>query len=142
MKNLLYQIKSVPVNTIIAGVGVLLTSLFGSLDTPLKVLLCFMALDILTGTGQAFINKNVNSSWVTGIFKKAGILICVIIGVQLDAMTGQTNIFRAGVCYFFVSNEGISILENLGKMGVKLPAFLTDALEQLQEKEEIKNENH
>lgn len=142
MKSILYQIKSVPVNTIIAGVGVLLTSLFGSLDTPLKVLLCFMALDILTGTGQAFINKNVNSSWVSGIFKKAGILVCVIIGVQLDAMTGQANVFRAGVCYFFVSNEGISILENLGKMGVKLPAFLTDALEQLQKKEEIKNENH
>lgn len=132
MKHLLYQIKSVPVNTIIAGVGVLLTSLFGSLDTPLKVLLCFMALDILTGTGQAFINKNVNSSWVSGIFKKGGILVCVIIGVQLDTMTGQVNVFRAAVCYFFVSNEGISILENLGKMGVKLPAFLTDALEQLQ----------
>lgn len=67
--------------------------------------------------------------------KKVGYLIIVAVSVLLDQIVGDTGAIRNLVIYFFVANEGISILENWGAMGLPLPKKITEVLEQ------IKNEN-
>lgn len=70
-----------------------------------------------------------------GIAKKASILIILIVAVLLDRLLSNgTWMFRTIVTYFYVANEGISILENCGKCGVPLPQKILKTLEQLKTK--------
>ena len=66
-----------------------------------------------------------------GIIKKVGYLIAVTVSVLLDQVIGNTGTIRNLVIYFFVANEGISILENWGAMGLPLPQKLYEVLEQI-----------
>jgi len=76
--------------------------------------------------------KKVNSSiGAKGIIKKVGYLIIVAMSVLLDQTMGNTGAIRSIVIYFFVANEGISILENWGSMGLPLPKKIFDVLEQI-----------
>ena len=115
--------------------GTLLTTVvyfLGGLDIALKTLLIFMLLDYITGVCKAIVKKKINSIiGVKGIIKKVGYLIIVALAVQLDITTGGTGALRTLVIYFFVANEGISILENWGSMGLPLPKKITEVLEQL-----------
>jgi len=124
-------------NTVIAGIGSICTYMFGGWDTPLMVLVIFMATDYGTGLISAWINNKVNSKiGYRGIAKKGLILIVLIVAVLLDRLLNKNIwVFRTLVCYFYVANEGISILENCGKCGVQLPQKLLDTLEQLKNKE-------
>ena len=98
----------------------------------LKTLLIFILLDYVTGVCEAISNKKLNSIiGAKGIIKKIGYLIIVALAVQLDTITGNTGAIRTLVIYFFVANEGISILENWGSMGLPLPKKVIDVLEQL-----------
>ena len=100
--------------------GTLLTTVvffLGGIDIALQTLLIFIALDYITGVCQAIHNKKVNSSiGVKGIIKKVGILVVVGMAVRLDQIIGNSGAIRSLVIYFFVANEGISILENWGSM--------------------------
>jgi len=108
----------------------------GGLDTALKTLLVLMVLDYITGLCKAIANKEINSIiGAKGIIKKVGYLIIVVVSVLLDEVVGNTGAIRNIVIYFFVANEGISIIENWGKMGLPLPDKVLEVLEQ------IKNEN-
>ncbi|MGI6608770.1 MAG: phage holin family protein [Erysipelotrichaceae bacterium] len=108
----------------------------GGLDAALKTLLVLMVLDYITGLCKAIANKEINSIiGAKGIIKKVGYLIIVAVSVLLDEVVGNTGAIRNIVIYFFVANEGISILENWGAMGLPLPKKITEVLEQ------IKNEN-
>lgn len=108
----------------------------GGLDAALKALLVLMVLDYITGLCKAIANKEINSIiGAKGIIKKVGYLIIVAVSVLLDEVVGNTGAIRNIVIYFFVANEGISILENWGAMGLPLPKKITEVLEQ------IKNEN-
>ena len=122
----------------------LLTSVvyfLGGLDIALKTLLIFMLLDYITGICKAIVNKNINSIiGIKGIIKKIGYLVVVALSVQLDNITGGTGALRTLVIYFFVANEGISILENWGSIGLPLPKKIMETLEQLK-KENGGNEN-
>ncbi len=115
--------------------GTLLTTVvyfLGGLDVALKTLLIFILLDYVTGVCEAISNKKLNSIiGAKGIIKKIGYLIIVALAVQLDTVTGDTGAIRTLVIYFFVANEGISILENWGSMGLPLPKKVIDVLEQL-----------
>ena len=115
--------------------GTLLTTVvyfLGGLDVALKTLLIFILLDYVTGVCEAISNKKLNSIiGAKGIIKKIGYLIIVALAVQLDTVTGDTGAIRTLVIYFFVANEGISILENWGSMGLPLPQKIIDTLEQL-----------
>ena len=94
----------------------------GGWDMALKTLLIIIALDYLTGVCDAIANKKINSKiGAKGIIKKVGYLIIVAVSVQLDQIVGDTGAIRNLVIYFFVANEGISILENWGSMGLPLP---------------------
>ena len=70
-----------------------------------------------------------------GFSRKARFFLVVILATQLDRMTGSaTAIFRTSTAFFFVANEGLSMLENVAEMGVKLPKFLTAALAKISQK--------
>ncbi|MFC0906368.1 holin family protein [Clostridium sp. MT-14] len=120
-------------NTMVAGVGSMLTYFFGGWDTCLRVLVGFMFVDYGTGLLNAWIGNKVNSKiGYKGIAKKASILAVLIVAVLLDRLLNNgTWVFRTLVCYFYIANEGISILENCGKCGLPLPQKLVKALEQL-----------
>lgn len=125
-------------STLVAGIGFCLTYIFGSWDTCLIVLVTFMALDYATGLIGAFIQKKVSSCvGFNGILKKATILIVLIVAVLLDRLlNGGTWVFRTLVCYFYIANEAISLMENAVKIGVPVPSRLVDTLEQLKKKGE------
>lgn len=124
MKNLINFITS----TLATTLGYLL----GGWDIALRVLLTIIVLDYATGVCKAIYNKKLNSSiGFKGIIKKVGYLLIVTLAVMLDQIAGDSGAIRTLVIYFFVANEGISILENWGGMGLPLPPKLKEALEQL-----------
>ena len=139
MDNLLNYLKGV-----VAIVGTALTWLFGAWATALMVLVCFMVLDYCTGVIRAFINKEVSSDiGLKGIARKAVILIVLIVAVLLDRLLNTgTWVFRTIVCYFYIANEGISLLENCAGLGLPVPESIQNALVQLKdgEKKELKGE--
>ena len=116
------------------------TTLLGGWDRALEILLIFIALDYLTGIGAAVKTKTLKSSiGFEGLMKKATIFLVVILAAQLDRITGNTaGVFRTATAFFFISNEGLSILENVGEMGVKLPAFIAGALSKLRDESDVK----
>lgn len=124
-------------NTIVAIAGTILTYIFGGWDTALIVLVAMMALDYITGLTAATINKKLNSNiGFKGLLRKGLIAIVLIVAVLLDRLLNEgTWVFRTLVCYFYIANEGLSILENVGKCGVDLPDKLVDSLEQLKSSE-------
>lgn len=120
-----------------------LTFLFGNFDVPLQVLIVFVITDFLTGLVKAWFNNNLSSQQgYKGLMKKCGIMVVIMVAVMLDLLTG-TVLFRIPVCWFFIAIEGISVLENLGNIGVPIPKFLLDKLIQIKnvnnmgDKEEI-----
>ena len=137
MDNLSNYLKGV-----VAIVGTALTWLFGAWDTALMVLVCFMVLDYCTGVIRAFINKEVSSDiGLKGIARKTVILIVLIVAVLLDRLLNTgTWVFRTIVCYFYIANEGISLLENCAGLGLPVPESIQNALVQLKdgEKKELK----
>ena len=132
MDNLLNYLKGV-----VAIVGTALTWLFGAWDTALMVLVCFMVLDYCTGVIRAFINKEISSDiGLKGIARKAVILIVLIVAVLLDRLLNTgTWVFRTIVCYFYIANEGISLLENCSGLGLPVPESIQNALIQLKDGE-------
>lgn len=125
----------------LAAVGSWIANSLGGWDASMKVLIALMVADYLTGVLVAAVWQRSNKSasgaldskaGFKGILKKCMILLLVWIGVLLDNATG-VNYIRMAVVLFFVGNEGISLLENLGLMGVPFPAFLKRALEALRD---------
>lgn len=125
----------------LAAVGSWIANSMGGWDASMQVLVALMVADYLTGVLVAAVwHKSSKSSSGTlnsmagfkGILKKCMILMLVWIGVLLDDATGA-NYIRMAVILFFIGNEGISLLENLGLMGVPFPAFLRRALEALRD---------
>lgn len=133
------------VNAMIALVGTIFTWLFGAWDTALIVLICFMILDYTTGLTRAWVNQEVSSDvGLKGIARKSVILVVLIVAVLLDRLLNTGSwVFRTLVCYFYIANEGISLLENCACLGLPIPEKLKDALAQLKdgEKKELKEEN-
>lgn len=129
---------------LVAGIGTLLTWLLGTWDTAIAVLIVFMVLDYCTGVLRAYINKEVSSDiGLKGIARKAVIFVVLIVAVLLDRLLNTGNwVFRTLICYFYIANEGISLLENCATLGLPIPDKLKDALAQLKdgEKKEIKEQ--
>lgn len=118
--------------------GTLATTLvyfLGGWDVALQILLLVVALDYITGVCKAIYNKKLNSEiGAKGIVKKIGYFVVVALATILDRTMGDTGALRTLVIYFFVANEGISILENWGGMKLPLPKKLVETLEQLKNK--------
>lgn len=102
------------------------TSLLGGFDMAIQVMFTLMAIDYLTGVMKATINKQLSSYLgFRGIMKKVGMIICIIVTVQLERLINQPNTIRNLVAFGFVANEGISILENLDALGIKVDILKT-----------------
>jgi len=95
-------------------------------------------MDYITGVAAAFKTKTLKSSvGFDGLMKKGAIFLIVILAVQLDRITGNAaGVFRTSTAFFFIANDALSVLENVGELGVKLPAFLTSALTKLRDENE------
>lgn len=98
----------------------------------------FITADYITGVIKAFINKNLNSEiGAKGLLKKCLIFIVLFVSVLLDTcLYPDKCILRDIVCYYYIINEALSILENVGQMGVPLPKKLLEALEKLKNDKE------
>ena len=135
---------------VLAVVGGAAAKLFGGWDAVLQVLVGLMAADYITGvlvaavwqrSGKSETGALDSRAGFKGICKKCMILLLVWLGVMLDRATGA-GVFRTMIVLFFVGNEGLSLLENLGLMGVKYPSFLQKALEAMKQKGDEGNADH
>jgi toxin secretion/phage lysis holin len=150
--------KNVWIKDVILGalsvVGSLIAKALGGWDTALQTLVIFMAIDYISGLLIAGIWQKSSKSQTgaleskagfKGLIKKGLILLVVLIGVQLDLLIGLEAFCRTAIILFFCGNEGLSIVENLGIMGVPLPDFIKTRFEQLKGKgnppEEDKEQN-
>ena len=111
--------------------------ILGGWDIALQSLIIIVIIDYLTGIASAIYNKELSSkTGFLGIIKKFSYFLIVTLAVVIDNLTGETGVVRTLVIYFFVANDGISIIENMAEMNVKLPQGLIDVLEQLKNKGE------
>lgn len=120
----------------IAAIGTgAVTTLLGGWDKALEIMLIVVVMDYITGFGAAIKTKTLKSSTgFEGLMKKGSMFLIVILAAQLDRMTGNgAALFRTSTAFFFIANDALSIVENVGEMGVKLPAFLKNALSKLKE---------
>ena len=124
--------------TVCAAVGGVCGLLWGKIDGVMLALLIFISIDYITGLMVGISTKTLNSSTgFKGLAKKVFILLLVLIANILDVhVLGGSGFIRGIVIAFYTANEGISILENAGKLGVPYPEKLKDVLEQLKESEE------
>ena len=126
----------------IVTVGGILAWIFGPWDTLVAVLLAFVVIDYLTGVLKGGALKETSSKvGAKGIAKKVFIFAMVGIAAMLDRVVPMNGAIRAAVCMFYIANEGISILENAGALGLPLPAKLKDVLVQLRDKNNEKTKD-
>ena len=129
MKHLINDIASVILTTFVY--------LVGGFDIAIQSLLIVIVIDYLTGIASAIYNKELSSKiGLKGILKKFCYLLVVALSVVIDKLLGQGGLIRTLVIYFFVANDGLSIVENMAEMNIKLPKKLIDALEQIKKKGE------
>lgn len=109
---------------------------FGDMDGLLIALISFVCLDYITGIIVGAARHKLNSQvGFKGICKKALILIIVAEAHIIDAyvLGGSKAVFRSAACGLFIANEGLSIMENAGKLGLPLPKKIRSFLEQLRD---------
>ncbi|MBP5592869.1 MAG: phage holin family protein [Clostridia bacterium] len=124
MKEVINSISSLVITTLIY--------LLGGMDIALTCLLIAIVLDYVSGIIKAYETKELSSKiGARGIVKKVAILIVIMLAVLVDRATGESGAIRTLVIYYFVANEGLSIIENLAKAGVPIPKKLRDALKTL-----------
>lgn len=120
---------------LIAVIGAALTVFFGGWDIMLQILIGFVVLDYVTGVAAAWYTKTLNSDiGARGIMKKILLFVVVALAYQIDKAIGGQEIFRNLAIWFYLANEALSVIENAGRCGVPIPAFLKVALEQIKEK--------
>lgn len=118
-----------------ATIGGWLGWIMGGYDGFLYALVVFVVIDYVTGVMCAILEKKLSSDvGGKGIFKKVVIFSLVTIGHIIDTrIMGEGGVVRTAVIFFYLSNEGISILENASRIGLPVPGKLKDILEQLNE---------
>lgn len=119
-------------NTVMAFIGTSFIYLIGGLDVAMACLLVAIALDYISGLIKAYECKVLSSKiGFRGILKKVGVLLVVMLAVLIDRVTGETGAIRTLVIYYFVANEGLSIVENLAEAGIPIPKSIKKALKAL-----------
>lgn len=128
---------------ILAAVGGWLGYFLGGCDGLVYALILFVAADYVTGVMCAAVDKRLSSEiGFKGICKK--VLIFVLVGLAniLDVqIIGTGSVLRTAVIFFYISNEGVSLLENAAHLGLPVPEKLKDILQQLHNRIEEVDEN-
>ena len=115
----------------------------GGIDGFLYALIAFTVIDYITGVMCAITDKKLSSSvGFKGICRKVLIFTLVGIGNIVDVyVLGQGGVLRTAVIFFYLSNEGVSIMENTAHLGLPIPAKLKEVLEQLHKRGGNENES-
>ena len=119
-----------------AGIGIVVGEFLGSFDDLLYVLVVFVATDYVTGVLRAIVEKKLSSAiGFKGICKKVCIFTLVGVANVLDThIIGSGWVLRSAVIFFYISNEGISIIENAARMGLPVPQKLQEVMTHLRNK--------
>ena len=130
------------IQVVFAGIGGWLGWFLGGCDGLLYALLAFVVIDYITGIMCAVVDKKLSSEvGFKGIFKKVLIFALVGIGHILDTrVIGSGSEMRTAVIFFYLSNEGVSLLENAAYLGLPIPQKLKSVLEQLHDRAEKEDE--
>ena len=130
------------IQVVFAGIGGWLGWFLGGCDGLLYALLAFVVIDYITGIMCAVVDKKLSSEvGFKGIFKKILIFALVGIGHILDTRVfGSGSVMRTAVIFFYLSNEGVSLLENAAYLGLPIPQKLKSVLEQLHDRAEKEDE--
>ena len=128
---------------VFTAVGGWLGYFLGGCDGLLYTLLAFVVLDYLTGIMCAIVDKKLSSEiGFKGIFKKVLIFVLVGVGHLLDVQVlGEVGILRTAVIFFYLSTEGVSLIENAAHLGLPIPEKLKAVLEQLHDRAEKEDDN-
>ena len=131
------------IQLVFTAVGGWLGYFLGGCDGLIYTLLAFVVLDYVTGIMCAIVDKKLSSEiGFKGIFKKVLIFVLVGVGHLLDVQVlGEVGILRTAVIFFYLSNEGVSLIENAAHLGLPIPEKLKAVLEQLHDRAE-KEDDH
>ena len=123
---------------IFTAVGGWLGYFLGGCDGLLYALIVFVAIDYITGVMCAVIDRKLSSAvGFKGIFRKVLIFLLVGIANIIDVqVVGTGAVLRTAVIFFYISNEGVSLLENAGHLGLPIPERIKTVLEQLHDRAE------
>lgn len=126
------------IQMVFTAIGGWLGYFLGGCDGLVVALVVFVAADYLTGVMCAISEKKLSSEvGFRGICRKVLIFILVGIANILDVQViGTGSVLRTAIIFFYISNEGISLLENAGRLGLPIPEKLKLVLEQLHDKSE------
>ena len=126
------------IQLIFTAVGGWLGYFLGGCDGLLYALIAFVVIDYITGVMCAIIDRKLSSAvGFKGIFRKVLIFLLVGIANIIDVQViGTGAVLRTAVIFFYISNEGVSIIENAVHLGLPVPKKLKDVLEQLHERSE------
>lgn len=130
------------IQIIFTGIGGWLGYFLGGCDGLLYALVVFVVVDYITGVMCAINDKKLSSSvGFKGICRKVLIFLLVGIANVLDVQViGTGSVLRTAVIFFYISNEGISLLENAGHLGLPIPEKIKVVLEQLHDRAEEETE--
>jgi len=129
----------------LAAICGFVAGLFGEWSAAMTVLVVLMAVDYITGCICGFCGKSQktpNGHWLSsyafkGLMHKGITMLIILVAAQLDlVITADTSTFKTMAVFYYISCEGLSIIENVGLLGVPLPAFLKNALEVMKSKNE------
>ena len=130
------------IQLIFTAVGGWLGHFLGGCDGLLYALIAFVVIDYITGVMCAIINRELSSAvGFKGIFRKVLIFLLVGIANIIDVQViGTGAVLRTAVIFFYISNEGVSLLENAGHLGLPIPEKIKTVLEQLHDRAEKEEE--
>ena len=126
------------IQLIFSAMGGWLGYFLGGCDGLLYALIAFVVIDYITGVMCAIINRELSSAvGFKGIFRKVLIFLLVGIANIIDVQViGTGAVLRTAVIFFYISNEGVSLLENAGHLGLPIPEKIKTVLEQLHDRAE------
>ena len=123
------------IKIIFGGIITAVSGFLGGMDGIMYALIAFISIDYITGVAVAIKQKKLSSEvgfW--GLVRKVCILVLVGVAHFIDLnVMGTGDIFRTAIALYYIGNEGISLLENIGNLGVKLPKKLIDILVQIRD---------
>ena len=126
------------IQVVLAAIGGGLGWFFGEMDGFFYALIAFVVIDYITGVMCAIIDRKLSSAvGFKGIFRKVLIFLLVGIANIIDVQViGTGAVLRTAVIFFYISNEGVSLLENAGHLGLPIPDKIKTVLEQLHDRAE------
>ena len=142
MRNFSIDLIWAKIQIAITAIGGWLGYFLGGIDGLMIALMIFMALDYITGIMCAVADKKLSSAvGFKGICRKVLIFALVGIGHLLDTQViGSGSVLRTAIIFFYISNEGVSLLENAGHLGLPIPEKIKTVLEQLHDRAEKEEE--